>query len=337
MVQITGVQRYTDEIVSRLRGRVDIISPKFEAQGLKGHLWEQASLPFIVGSNLLWSPANTGPLSIRNQVVSILDLSVLEHPEWFAPNFARWYRFMLPRLAKRVRKILTISEFSRDRIVENCHVENDKIVVTHLAAGQRFYPKQKDEIDNVRKELNIPSGRYILALGSLEPRKNLNRLLEAWIHIQPNLPDDLWLVIAGARGKSLVFRDVNIKDLPVHVYLSGYVPEDRLPYLYSGAIIFVYPSLYEGFGLPPLEAMACGTPVIVSNSSSLPEVVGNAGIFINPLDFESIADALEHVVKNEELRLSLGKKSLQQANMFSWDKTTELTWKVLLDNAGSSL
>ena len=131
----------------------------------------------------------------------------------------------------------------------------------------------------------------------------------------------------------MVFRDVPFENLPSHVHLTGFVPDQLLPALYSGAKAFVYPSLYEGFGLPPLEAMACGTPVIVSNTTSLPEVVGNAGLRVDPLNVEQIADAIQRLVTNNNLHQSLQKKGLERAKLFSWDKTAASTWNVLREVA----
>ena len=330
----TGVQRYLQELLARMpSNEIRVESPYIGFSGIKAHLWEQTILPVRAGKNLLWSPANTGPFTIKNQVVSILDMSAVEHPEWFSSYFSKWYQFLLPKLAPQVKKILTISEFSRERIIEICKVDGTKVAVTHLAADQRFYQKSKEDIENIRAVMGLPAGRYILALGTLEPRKNLSRLLKAWKNIQPGLPDDLWLVLSGAKGKPIVFRDISFESLPSRVHLTDYVPDEYLPALYSGALAFVYPSLYEGFGLPPLEAMACGTPVIVSNTTSLPEVVGKAGLKVDPLDIEEIADAIQRLVTDSDLCQSLRQKGLERARLFSWDKTAKLTWKVLQEAA----
>ncbi len=331
--QLTGVQRYTKEILVRGNGYIET-SPLFEMpQGGKGHLWEQFFLPFTLKDNLLWNPANTGPLLIKNQIVTIHDVAVLEHPEWFAPNFSKWYRFLLPKLAQRVKKIITVSEFSRKRIVDTCNVNENKIISIYNAVDERFSKKNKEEVNALKTSLGIKAEHYILALSSLEPRKNLKRLLNAWDLVQSELPDDLWLVISGAKGKNRVFQDVSFATLPPRVHLTGYVPDEYLPALYSGAQAFVYPSLYEGFGLPPLEAMACGTPVIVSNTTSLPEVVGNAGILVDPLDVNQIADAIQRVVTNDKLQLDMREKGLARAKLFSWDKTAKQTWQVLQEAA----
>lgn len=333
---VTGVQRYLQELLARLPAdQMEVVSPQFARHGFAGHLWEQSVLPIKVGPRLLWSPTNTGPLAVKRQVVTIHDVSVLEHPEWFSRVFSTWYRFLLPRLAQKANKIFTVSEFSRSRIVQLCQVDAHKVVVIHNAADARFVPRPSEEVSKVCQRLQIPSRRYVLALGSLEPRKNLPRLLRAWKDIQPQLPRDLWLVLAGPKGQSLVFGNVFLENLPPNVFLPGYVAEECLPALYSGAVAFVFPSLYEGFGLPPLEAMACSTPVIASNTTSLPEVVGDAALTVEPLVVGEIAEAIQRLVTDEDLRSSLAKKGLERASLFSWEQAAALTWDVLKEAAES--
>jgi glycosyltransferase involved in cell wall biosynthesis len=169
-----------------------------------------------------------------------------------------------------------------------------------------------------------------LSLGSLEPRKNLGRLLHAWSLIESKLPDDLWLVIGGAKGKNLVFQDVpEIRKLPPRVFLTGHVPDSLLPQLYAGATVFAYLSVYEGFGLPPLEAMASGTPTIVGNQGSLPEVVGDAAITVDPYGVEEIAVKMKQLIEDEEARNVLSNKSIERAERFSWKRSANQTLDVI--------
>ncbi|HPU78519.1 MAG TPA: glycosyltransferase family 1 protein, partial [Thermosynergistes sp.] len=168
---------------------------------------------------------------------------------------------------------------------------------------------------------------------TIEPRKNLQRLLEAWCVICQKLPQDVWLVVAGAKGRESIFRDASFNDLPPKVYMAGHVPDEHLPALYSGALFFAYVSLYEGFGFPPLEAMACGTPVLTSNVTSIPEVVGDAALMVDPYDVEAIADGIKRLVEDSSLRAELSRRGIARAKMFTWDKTAELTWKVLEEAA----
>lgn len=327
---LTGVQRYTQEIVSRLGGKLACAAPEIPFNGFRGHLWEQFVLPRKLGSHLLWSPSNTGPLSVEKQVVSIMDVSPLDHPEWTSRKFSAWYQFLLPQLVSRARAILTISEFSKQRILHHCPSAEDKVHVTLLAADSRFQPVAQYDINEAISQMGIPSPHYMVALGSLEPRKNLKTLLQAWHRIHSKLPTDVWLVLAGAKGKSLIFGDQSFDDLPPRVHLTGHVPDELLPALYSGAMASVYLSYYEGFGLPPLEAMSCGTPVLTSNTSSLPEVVGDAALLVDPLDVEAVGFNLVRLVEDSDLRETLSHKGLVQAKHFNWDETAQQTWEVLI-------
>lgn len=330
---LTGVQRYTLELLSRFNSDVQEIKPVHPLSGIRGHAWEQFVLPAKLHGGLLWSPSNTGPLAVERQVVTIHDISPLDHPEWMNPRFAAWYKFLIPRLAGRVRSILAVSEFTKQRIVAHCPNAESKIRVIHLGVDVRFHPANEAVIKQAREQLGIPSPHYVLVLGSLEPRKNLARLLQAWAAIQARIPGDVWLVIAGAQGRRLVFGDVSFENLPPRVKLTGHVPDELLPALYSGAMIAPYLSLYEGFGLPPLEAMACGTPLLTGNLASLPEVVGNAGVMVDPYDVDAIADGLLRLVEDSALRAELSQKGLERAKQFGWGKTAELSWQVLKESA----
>ena len=326
---LTGVQRYTLELLGRFGDKVQAVAPKKDLFGIQGHLWEQLMLPYYSKGKLLFSPANTGPLSVAKQVVTIHDLSVIDRPEGFNPSFRVFYRFLLPRLARRVRAVITVSAFTRERLIEWAKILPSRVYVIPNGVDRRFSPQQIDSIERLRNALQIPSPYYILSLGSIEPRKNLPRLLAAWERIQRELPQEVWLVVAGGKGKSSVFNDVGIQNLPPRVHLTGRVADELLPALYSGALAFVYPSLYEGFGLPPLEAMACGTPVLTANVTAMPEVVGDAGLLVDPYNVEAIAHGIRRLVEDSALREELRKKGLERAKQFTWERTAELTWAVL--------
>ena len=333
---ITGVQRYLLEILTRIPSdHLRQIAPHYPLSGARAHLWEQTVLPLRTRGRLLWSPSNTGPLAVRHQVVTIHDVVPLDHPEWLNPRFAAWYRFLIPRLARRVRHVIVDSDFTRRRLTAHSGISDGKVTVIHCGVDARFSPQTQEAIAAARAALQLPAGRYVLSVGSLEPRKNLGRLLSAWQRLLPELPPDIWLVLAGAKGKSLVFAEVpELTCLPARVHLTGYVPDDLLPALYAGAEAFVYPSVYEGFGLPPLEAMACGTPVIVGNRASLPEVVGDAGMMMDPYDVESIAAALMLLLTLADARNVLGARGRERAARFSWQATAEQTLAVLDRFAG---
>lgn len=326
--RVSGVQRYAHEVVSRLGQRVNLFSPKRGGTGVFGHIWEQVILPLEIGKrNLLWSPANTGPLTTQNQVVTIHDLCVIDHPEWFDPKFSAWYRFLLPRLAERVIKVITDSDYSRERILELFSLQKDRVVAIPLGVDTRFRPTPQEYIDVARSKYGIEKD-YLAVIGSLQPRKNLTRLFQAWKQIHTNYKS-LQLVVVGSTGHT--FRDAGFIELPRGVNLTGYVKDTDLPMIYSGALAFVLPSLYEGFGLPLLEAMACGTPVICSNTTSLPEVVANAGILVDPYDPKAIAYGIQQMVEDHKLRNEFHQLGLKRAKQFTWEKTADEIWKVLLE------
>ncbi len=316
--RVTGVERYGREILRSLGDRCHVEMPGRIAKGWTGHVWEQFILPSRLGSDsVLWSPANTGPMLVDRQVLTIHDLSALEHPEWFKTSFAAWYRVVLPVLAHRVARIIVPSDFIRQKVTARFTLPLGKVVT--IPAGvdtSNFHP------------LNVSSGmgRYILFVGTLEPRKNLAGLLSAWDRIRGR-HGDVCLVVAGGMGRA--FRDSEIPVSAAQVRWTGYVPEDELPGLYAGAELFVLPSLDEGFGLTALEAMACGTPVVVSNAGALPEVVGNAGRVFSLRDPNGLSDALDECLSNPVERASMSERGLQRAGQFSWQATAERVWSSL--------
>jgi glycosyltransferase involved in cell wall biosynthesis len=327
----TGMQRYALELSRRFPDYLDPVRPTKSLGGTAGHLWEQLYLPSAVHGRLLWSPNNTGPLAVERQVCTVHDLIPIDHPEWFNIRFARWYEWLLPRLAKRVRHIIAISEFTKQRVVDLLRVKEDKVTVIPNGVDNRFCPQSSEAIESMRRALQITNKSYLLCVGSLEPRKNLLRLLEAWKIAMPRIPDKLELVVAGAPGNSRVFGTVAIASVPARVHFTGYVPEEYLPGLYAGAVAMVYPSLYEGFGLPPLEAMACGTPVVTSNGTSLPEVVGGSAVLVDPYDAASIADGIVKIASSQSLRDSLAEQSRTRAARFTWEHAAHQTLRVLLE------
>lgn len=327
---LTGVGRYLSEVLAAWPGEspVRIDPPSRAVRGFRGHAWEQLVLPARVGRDLLWSPVHSGPLAVANQVVTVHDLVPLDHPEWLNRGFARWYGFMLPRLVRRARHVIAISEFTRRRLIETTGLSEDRVTVIHNGVGERFRPQPPAAREAMRQSLGL-AGRFLLSVGTLEPRKNLAGLLRAWQLALPRLPDDIELVIAGAPGRASVFADARMDDLPPRVRLVGRVSEELLPALYAEAEWFVYLSLYEGFGLPPLEALACGTPVIVSDIPVLREVTADASIRVAPDDADAVAEALLLAAEDSASRKRMAARGLQQAAKFDWRETARLTRGVL--------
>ncbi len=331
----TGMQRYAVEMCRRFSEHLDPVRPVKALRGPAGHLWEQIYLPSAVHGRLLWSPNNTGPLAIGRQVCTIHDLIPIDRPEWFSPRFSSWYRWLLPRLAKRVRHLIAISEYTKQRIVERLGVPPEKVTVIPNGFDQRFSPRGATEIENVRQALGLPDRPYLLCVGSLEPRKNLLRLLRAWRKVVESTAGDVELVVAGAVASSRVFGSVSLDPLPPRTHFTGYVSDEHLPALYSGALALIYPSLYEGFGLPPLEAMACGTPVVTSNGTSLPEVVADSAVLVDPENVASIAAGIQQILSNPGLRERLRRSGLERAKCFTWEQAARQTLALLLDQSAN--
>jgi len=314
--RVTGVERYGREILHYIGDRCRV--EKTRANGPAGHIWEQFVLPRKLNPNsILWSPANTGPITVRNQALTIQDLSALEHPEWFRSSFAIWYRLLLPMLARRVRVIFVPSKYVQKKVIARFGV-NNVLAIPSGVNSSTFHPLARQTTYDLPK-------RYILFVGTLEPRKNLPGLLEAWGKINRDFPD-VALVIAGTTGN--VFRDVELTRELARVHFLGHV-EAELPALYARADLFVLPSLDEGFGLPVLEAMACGVPVIVSDGGALPEVAGDAGLIFNLSRSDALSTILKASLSDRNLRILLREKGLARAKHFSWQTTAELIWKTL--------
>lgn len=315
--RVTGVERYGREILSCIGAGYRLQRTGYN--GWRGQTWEQFILPRTVNSkSILWSPANTGPLMIRNQALTIHDLSPLEHPEWFRPSFAVWYRLFLPILARRVRLVFTPSEYVKKKVSERFGIHN--LIVTPNAADHAvFFPEAR------QNSYNLPS-QYVLFVGTLEPRKNLQGLLQAWQKISKDFKE-VWLIVAGTYGK--VFKTMRLSTEMERVRFLGYVEDEDLPGLYAGASLFVLPSLEEGFGLPVLEAMASGAPVIVSNCGALCELVKAAGVVFDLAERQGLSSAMQACLEDAALRSSMKEKGLHRASSFSWQTTANLVWKTL--------
>lgn len=207
--------------------------------------------------------------------------------------------------------------------METCGIDPGKIAVTPLGYSDAFHPATPGAIADVGVRYKLP-GRYVVYVGSIEPRKNLARLVEAWTRLGDV---KCALVMVGVQAR--IFSDLNMPECSRRILQLGRVPDRDLPALYSGALFLAYPSLYEGFGLPPLEAMACGCPAIVSHATSLPEVCGEAALYFNPESVDDIVEKLAVALSDESLREDLRKKTLQRANQFSWGRCADETLRIL--------
>ncbi len=326
--RVTGVQRVAHEITRRLANQVEVCQPKRKLSGWQGHLWEQTTLPRQCRQGVLWSPCASGPIHGARQVVTFHDLFAVDSPEWYQKAYASWYGYSLRKLARTAKHIIAVSEYTKGRIMACFGVDPAKITVIHNGVDAAWFNATREAAPAARSALQLPSARYLLSVGSLEPRKNLKTLLKAWKNLVSELPSDLWLVISGACDQN-VYRDAGLNELPPRVFLTGYVPDESLPGLYAGSLGFIYPSLAEGFGLPPLEAMACGIPVLTSNTTALPEVCGTAALYFNPADANDLSRSIQLLVREPSLQQKLSCLGRDQAARFNWERTAEQTLGVL--------
>lgn len=238
------------------------------------------------------------------------------------------HRLLVGQMARRANSIVTPSESTRRDVVRLLGVGPNRVIVTREAADETFRPASPEDISSLRERLRLPDS-FLLCLGTLEPRKNLPRVIEAFGEVAPSVPD-AHLVIAGRKGWGDPGIKATIRRLGIQsrIHITGRIDDSDLPILYSSARALVYPALYEGFGLPPLEAMQCGTPVITSNVSSLPEVAGDAAILVDPKSTDAIAAAMRCVLDNESVRLEMRERGFKQAARFSWRRCAELTMEV---------
>ena len=333
--RITGIQRYAHEIATRIGGTVDILSPE-SGRGVKGHIWEQLQLPRACRGRLLWSPTGSGPISYRRQVVTIHDLFPIENPEWYSRVYSNWYKHLLEHQVAQAVHLIAVSEYTKTRIVERlgCDPERISVIPNGLTTGcQRV---EETAMHKARTELKIPSSRYVLTLSSLEPRKNLRTILKSWALLHEWLPSDIWLVVAGAKADQAVYAENEISpDLP-RVHFTGYVPDEHLAGLYSGASLFLFPSLAEGFGIPLLEAMACGVRCIASNAPSLQEVGGDAVVYVDALDTKGLTEAIAKEFQLGASRHRPYSPAIARAQRFSWDDAAEKTNNVLVAAANAT-
>jgi glycosyltransferase involved in cell wall biosynthesis len=280
---------------------------------------------------LIHDPTGSAPLLLtpNKRVVTIYDTVPYVHTGTSTVLDQLIYHLWLPYAVPYIDKFLTVSVHSKRDISKYLNIPMEKITVIHLAAGEHFRPLAEPVIRSALDRAGL-SQPYILYVGSIEPRKNLMRLLEAYAQLRHW--STRWdLVVVGGRNiwkSSPVGETTEKQNLEPFVHFTGYIPDSDLPGIYNGADLFVFPSLYEGFGLPVLEAMACGTPVITSNTSSLPEVAGDAALLVDPYNVEEIAAAMRHVLEDSALANDLRERGLKHAKKFSWEKTARQTISV---------
>jgi glycosyltransferase involved in cell wall biosynthesis len=269
-----------------------------------------------------------GPPFIKGKlIVTIHDLAFIRLPNYFSNIERMRSRILIPKNAKRATKIITGSHFSRKDIIQLCKVEAGKIEVIPYGSPDLDHSLQNQQLkEKVLNTYGIKK-KFIFSLSRLNFRKNLESLIDAYTTLRKNEEMDLALVIGGKKDyfADNILKKIKNSGYEKDIILTGFIPDDQLPIFYSSAEIFVYPSLFEGFGFPPLEAMRYGCPAITSDVSSLPEVVGEAAILINPLDVVDISDAMGRVISDERLKKRMTTKGLERARLFNWKKTAKKT------------
>ncbi len=272
-------------------------------------------------------------------IITIHDLMFLDHPEFLKPEWIPPLKKEIAVAVKKADLIIAVSEFTKRRLIQKMGVDEAKIRVIYEGVREEFYPVSNEDVAllaNVKNNIQSKYGLkkpYILWVSNIEPKKNVHRLIDAFCQIKRLIPKDYKLVLVGSNTSSSwyfneVFQHVVQCGATDDIIFTGYVPDTDLRVLYSGAEIFVFPSFYEGFGIPPLEAMACGTPIVCSNSASLPEVVGDAAIQVSPHNTDELVKAIYSLLADEKLRKVFAQKAINQAKRFSWEKMARETLAV---------
>lgn len=326
---MTGVQRFAEEIslqIEHMRDDVILLVPDVKAikkqsllkrfnieevPGLNGHLWEQITLPLYLlrrKSPLLINLGNTAPVFYSHQVVTHHDITYLKYPKSFPFSFRLLYRIISPLMIRNSKQVVTVSQFSRSEISSQYRCQEEKIKIIYNAVSDLFEPT-KEVTSEPDKE------RYLLAVSSTNYHKNFHGLIDAFS--DANLDIDLKIIGDSAD----VFSTLDLKRNHPRIHFVGRVNDDELVKLYQHATAFVFPSFYEGFGIPPLEAQACGCPVISSNTASMPEVLGESVLYFNPESKREIINSLSLIVSDVELRAQLVEKGFKNKERFSWGES----------------
>lgn len=326
---------FPDSIVEDIRrnGPDNLRAVSAEAKSIRRRRWwavglplylRKASLDLFHGTNYevpLWTK--------RRSVLTIHDLSILLHADTHQADLARRARRRLPLMTRSATRIITATECVRREISEHLRVNADRVTVTPYAPRSGFRAVPAAEANQMKQRLGIED-EFILFVGTVEPRKNLLTLVRAFDQILRQTSRRPQLVVVGAEGWLMddLFAFIKQSSIGDRLRFTGYLDDDDLRALYSSCTAFVYPSIYEGFGLPPLEAMACGAPVIASNIATFQETLGGAAELVKPNDVEALAKSIVAILDDEDRRSTLSRRGLEQSAKFSWERTAELTLEV---------
>jgi glycosyltransferase involved in cell wall biosynthesis len=302
-------------------------------EGNKSGFWDEVNIPNILidkDIELYHVPQNGVGLpkdKICPFIITLHDVIPYKMPETVGDTYLRIFNEEMPNIVSRCDGIITVSEFSKLDIAKAFGFPKEKIFVTHLAAENIYRPLNKKECAALIKEHYGIVGDYILYVGGFSPRKNIVGLIEAFSKLLIKYKKDIKLVIAGKQGKSYGVYKKRVQDLGIEdkVLFPGFIEIDHLPHLYNASKLLAYPSFYEGFGLPPVEAMACGIPVVTSKITSIPEVLGDSALFINPHDVDELCSSMFEILSDEDLSEKLILKGLVRSSELSWNKTARDT------------
>lgn len=309
------------------------------ARPLQRILWEQAVQPISVrGFDVYHAPAFVAPILLNTpSVVTVHDLSFIRYPD--SLNFARrnYLQTLTPRSCKAAARVIAVSQSTADDVAELLDIPREKIDVVISGVDEAFHPRSAAEIAAFRTQKQLPE-RFLFYLGTLEPRKNLPTLIRAYAALPPSMRDEVHLILGGGKGWDYddIFQTVEQHQLGQRVHFAGYLPADELPLWYNAAEAFVYPSVFEGWGLPVVEAMACACPTIVSDVSSLPEAAGDTGLRVPPHDESAWTAALQHAIHDADWRAKSGAAGIRRAGGFTWRETAQQMLGVYRAAAGGS-
>jgi glycosyltransferase involved in cell wall biosynthesis len=304
-------------------------------------IWEQLALSGVVrrsGCDLLWGCHDLLPGSRTSpQVVTIHDLGMLTVPHYYPRIKTIYFRWAIPRAVRQADIVVAVSEFTKNELVNVLGVPESRVRVVLCGIGSQYRPATEEpEAERVRRDYGLPE-RFFFSLGVLEPKKNVERIVRAYRDLPLNLRAAVKLVIGG--GRSFGWRNDTIftlaRELGSDIIMTDFIAHRDLPVVYRLAEAFVFPSLYEGFGVPPLEAMACGTPVISSNAASLREVVADAALVVDPTRADEIAQAMLRIISDEPLRAELREKGLVNVKRFDWRLAAKEMLEVFAEAAGN--
>lgn len=336
---ITGVQRYAFEVLYALDSLISnssfdedllflIISPqnvkhKLDLKNIEhlacgflvGHAWEQIELPIFVKDNFLLNLCNLGPIAISNQAIVFHDVLTFAFPSAYAFGFKIWYRFVQKILSKRVRSIITVSKFSKSEIVKYLHVNADKVIVIYEGCD---HIRKLESSSRILLHHSLIPKKYILAVSSINPNKNFSSIIKSIELLKSRNLLTINVVLVGSISSTIYSSSKLLLD---NVKYLGYLTDEELKALYENALIFIYPSFYEGFGLPPLEAMSLECATIVSNISVLSEICGDASLYCDPYSIEDIASKILFLLENPSALESYISKGKERSSLFTWKDT----------------